>query len=95
MNLNFVASFIEERVNAAFLSDVNDLKDASDKNVAIFNSIVIVFLFCYTVIVIMFIVLKIIYLGNLIENSAIRINKAFCLIKLKNMGTPIKTSSVV
>ena len=95
MNLNFVINLIEERINEAFLEDVNDLKKSADRNVIIYNIVLIAFLAIMALIVISLIVSKIISLDKMIEESTLRLNKAFCFIKLKNMGLSMQTSSLV
>ena len=95
MNLNFIINLVEKRINKAFLEDVNDLKKAADDNVIIFNTVIIVFLSIMTLLSIFMIIRKIMNLDKIIENSTLRLNKAFCFVKLKNMGLSMKTSTFV
>ena len=91
LNLNYIVNLIEKRINYAFLEDVNDLKKSADKNVIIFNSSIIGFLTLMTLVSITYTVRIIMNLNKIIENSTLRLNKAFCFMKLKNMGLSLKT----
>ena len=95
MNLNFIMNMIKERVNNAFLEDVNNVKEDADRNVIIFGAVIIAFLTLMTLFAISVLVRENMKLDKIIEDSTLRLNKAFCFVKLKNMGLSMKTSSFI
>jgi hypothetical protein len=97
VNLNFVLSLVQQRIYTAFLEDSNNLTHKFQNMINIFNSCAIIYCCLLGIFVIIFVVYKIKSMTKIVEDSTMRLNKAFCFIKENNLGNQMnsQTNSII
>ena len=86
VNLNFVLSLVQQRTYTAFLEDSNNLTHKFQNMINIFNSCAIIYCCLLGIFVIIFVVYKIKSMTKIVEDSTMRLNRAFFFIKENNLG---------
>ena len=97
VNLNFVLSLVQQRIYTAFLSDSDNLTHKFQNMINIFNSCAIIYCCLLGIFVIIFVVYKIKSMTKIVEDSTMRLNRAFFFIKENNLGNQMnnQTNSIV
>jgi hypothetical protein len=97
VNLNFVLSLVQQRIYTAFLKDSDNLTHKFQNMINIFNSCAIIYCCLLGIFVIIFVVYKIKSMTKIVEDSTMRLNKAFCFIKENNLGNQMnsQTNSII
>ena len=93
VNLNFVLSLVQQRIYTAFLEDSDNLTHKFQNMINIFNSCAIIYCCLLGIFVIIFVVYRIKNMTKIVEDSTMRLNKAFFFIKENNLGNQMNSQS--
>ena len=93
VNLNFVLSLVQQRIYTAFLQDSDELTHKFQNMINIFNSCAIIYCCLLGIFVIIFVVYKIKNMTRVVEDSTMRLNKAFFFIKENNLGNNMNSQT--
>ena len=90
--LSFVINIVQELIYSGFMNDEDNIKKNFQSQINLFNIIAIFYCIVVGNVVIFGILRNLKYNSQLIGKGTVRINKAFCYIKQKNLGNKIKRS---
>ena len=93
VNLNFVLSLVQQRIYTAFLEDSDNLTHKFQNMINIFNSCAIIYCCLLGIFVIIFVVYRIKNMTKIVEDSTMRLNKAFFFIKENNLGNQMNSQT--
>ena len=93
VSLNFVLSLVQQRIYTAFLEDSDNLTHKFQNMINIFNSCAIIYCCLLGIFVIIFVVYKIKNMTRIVEDSTMRLNKAFFFIKENNLGNNMNSQT--
>ena len=93
VNLNFVLSLVQQRIYTAFLQDSDNLTHKFQNMINIFNSCAIIYCCLLGIFVIIFVVYKIKSMTKIVEDSTMRLNRAFFFIKENNLGNQMNSQT--
>ena len=93
VNLNFVLSLVQQRIYTAFLQDSDELTHKFQNMINIFNACAIIYCCLLGIFVIIFVVYKIKNMTRVVEDSTMRLNKAFFFIKENNLGNNMNSQT--
>jgi hypothetical protein len=93
VNLNFVLSLVQQRIYTAFLDDSDNLTHKFQNMINIFNSCAIIYCCLLGIFVIIFVVYRIKNMTKIVEDSTMRLNKAFFFIKENNLGNQMNSQT--
>jgi len=93
VNLNFVLSLVQQRIYTAFLEDSDSLTHKFQNQINIFNSCAIIYCCLLGIFVIIFVVYRIQNMTKVVEDSTMRLNRAFFFIKENNLGNQMNSQT--
>ena len=93
VNLNFVLSLVQQRIYTAFLEDSDNLTHKFQNMINIFNSCAIIYCCLLGIFVIIFVVYRIKNMTKIVEDSTMRLNRAFFFIKENNLGNQMNSQT--